>query len=181
MGKKITPEQFLEHHSSANFQTKKIAGCEDLEEAKNIIRSQYLLAGTVEQFHEFLVLLADKLERPLDLFIYRRQNEGAPGSDIEISDRFLDALRTRNQIDTDLYKWVRDDLKTEYISSFKADFSASLTRFEELQQTRQPSGILPAIDFFYRNLYWKPLTGTIRRFHGLPYSGSYGSSGPHPR
>ena len=176
MNKNVAPEEFLDHPTASNFQTKKVAGAEDLELAKTTISERYLAAGTVERFDEFLVLLARKLGVPLNLFTYEKRNEARPGSGITIPEGFEDELERRNQLDLELYAWIDSELYASYIASYDGDFRSDLQEFLDLQRTESPPSSPYMIDYVYRNTYWKPVTGAIRTLHGLPYSGSYGSS-----
>jgi hypothetical protein len=176
MNKQVGAEEFLTHHTASNFQVKKIAGKEDLELAKTIIRSRYLLAGTTEQFDEFLVLLAGQLNLPTRLFVYTRQNESRPGDTVELPPGFGEELAKRNRLDAQLYNWVKTELFDDYITRFGSRFDEELESFRDLNREKKSRTIVSGIDFLYRNAYWKPLTGLFRVFHGLPYSGSYRDS-----
>lgn len=176
MNKNVAPEEFLDHPTASNFQTKKVAGTEDLELAKTIITERYLAAGTVERFDEFLVLLARKLSLPLDLFTYQKRNEARPGNSIEIPAGFADELARRNELDLELYRWIDSELLNSYIAGYDGDFRSDLQEFVELQRKASPPSSPYLVDYIYRNAYWKPVSGVIRTLHGLPYSGSYGSS-----
>jgi hypothetical protein len=166
-------QAFLEHPVSQNFQVKKIAGCEDLDLAKENIEKHFLLAGTVDQFDEFLVLLARQIGMPLHLFTYRIRNVGTKPKQATLPALFYDRLRERNRLDQQLYEWVRTDLYSKYIAEYPGDFSADLHDFRNLQRDAvQPkTGIL--LDSIYRNGYLKPVSGLIRLCNGLPYNGSY--------
>ena len=176
MGKEVSPDEFLDHHTASNFQTKKIAGCENLDRAKEIISQRYLLAGTVERFDEFLVLLANKLDMPIDAFVYEKRNTARSDTDVLIPGDFADVLAERNSIDTALYDWVTSELHQSYISKFSGDYGATLASFIDLQTAEHPRGPSMALDYVFRNVYWKPVTGVLRVLNGLPYSGSYGSN-----
>jgi len=172
----VEPEAFLDHHTAANFQVKKIAGCEDLELAKKAIAEKYLLAGTVEQFDEFLVLLAGRLQMPAELFDYRKKNEARPNASFEVPAGFREELSRRNALDAELYHWIKTELYDRYVSLYGDEFQNNLYNFKMLHGQTTTQGLASGIDFVYRNAYWKPLSGMIRTFRGLPYSGSYGSS-----
>jgi len=176
MHKDVEPGEFLAHHTASNFQVKKIAGSEDLDLAKKIIAEKYLLAGTVEQFDEFLVLLAGVLQLPPESFLYQKKNEARARAKVEVPPRFLEELSERNGLDKELYQWIRTDLFDRYISQYGDDFQENLFSFKALQEKTTAPLVSSGIDFVYRNAYWKPLSGLVRTVHGLPYSGSYGNS-----
>ncbi|HZD52499.1 MAG TPA: sulfotransferase family 2 domain-containing protein [Woeseiaceae bacterium] len=167
------PDSFLQHPLSRNFQVKKLAGCEDLDRAKQLLRRHFLLAGTVERFNEFLVLLAGKLRLPLELFTYRRRNVNPVPNTLPVSDEFVEGLRRRNQLDQELYDWVSGELFDGYVAQHPGDFGADLSRFNELQGESREPRIKPIIDFAYRSAWLTPVSGWIRVSNGLPYRGSY--------
>lgn len=164
---------FLEHPVSQNFQVKKIAGCEDLDLAKENISKHFLLAGTVDQFDQFLVLLARKLGMPLDLFTYNKRNVGADSQQLQMPDNFYDRLQERNQLDQQLYHWIETELFSKYIAEYSGSFAADLDEFRSLQQVAESPKIKPLIDSIYRNGYLKPVSGLIRMSNGLSFRGSY--------
>jgi hypothetical protein len=166
-------EAFLKHPSSQNFQVKKIAGCEDLDLAKENISKHFMLAGTVDQFDEFLVLLAEKLGMPLDLFTYRKQNVDTGSRHVQMPDSFFDQLRERNRLDQKLYEWIETKLLVDYVAEYSGNFSSDLEEFRAQQQLVASQRIGPVMDSIYRNVYLKPVSGMVRVSNGLPYHGSY--------
>lgn len=175
------PDSFLQHHASRNFQVRKIAGAENLDLAKSMIRKHFLLAGTVSRFDEFLVLLARSLGRPLEEFVYERKNIASARPGTDIPDDFHARLRSRNELDQALYDWVDSELIPEYIDRYGPDFAADLAKFQALQKDHTPTVLHRWIDSIYRNGYLKPVTGLLRLRNGLPYSGSYAHTTPRRR
>ena len=173
MKKSTTPKEFLDDPTTRNFQTKKIAGCEDLSAAKRIIRDRFLLAGTVDTFDEFLVLLANRLGMPLELFTYQKQNVAQRTKSPTIPDDFFGHLERTNQMDYELFRWVGSELFNTYLAEYDGDFSSDLMRFRILLRAPPARRAVRTIDSIYRNVYIKPLTGIIRLGNGLPYKGSY--------
>jgi hypothetical protein len=170
---RMTWEAFLKHPSSQNFQVKKIAGCEDLDLAKENISKHFLLVGAANQFDEFLVLLAKKLGMPLALFTYRKQNVDTGSRHVEMPDGFFDALRERNRLDEKLYEWIVTTLLASYVAEYSGNFSDDLKEFRARQQAAPNPRIKTVMDSIYRNAYLKPLSALIRVSNGLPYHGSY--------
>lgn len=167
------PEAFLEHPLSSNFQVKKLAGCEDLELAKQNLRRHFLLAGTVEQFDEFLVLLAQRMNLPVERFTYRRRNVNSAPVRHVLPDDFRDRLRARNALDQKLYDWVIHDLVPGYIAGYHGDFAADLARFHKAQAEADETPVKSFVDYAYRHAWMQPVSGLMRIAHGLPYRGSY--------
>lgn len=167
-------EEFLKHPGSRNFQVRKIAGCEDVGLAKDYIAQHFLLVGTVDDFDSFMVLLARRLEVPLAMMTYGRQNVARPERKVlETPDVFYEGLRERNQLDQQLYDWVRTELVPQYIEEYGPRFSSDVAELRRLQQTAERRKLRGAVDFIYRNAYLKPVSGVTRVVNGLPYQGSY--------
>jgi hypothetical protein len=173
MGKKVSIEEFLDHRSASNFQVRKIAGSDDLEQAKTAIRKTFLLAGAVDQFDEFLVLLSQKLGIPFSRFVYENKNQALGSSKASVSDKYLDQLRNQNDLDTELYQWVKTELLDTYIAKYSGDFASDLASFRQINARRSAPRLPVWCDSAYRNLYIKPASGLIRVRNGLPYTGSY--------
>ena len=171
--KNADPEAFLRHPVANNFQVRKIAGCQDLEQAKSILRHRFWLAGPVDDFDSFLVLLARRMRLPLQLFTYRRQNITAQPQQIELPDGFREQLREQNQLDLHLVDWIGSELFPKYLEDYDGDFDADLRAFQELQKSNEAGGWRSSAGYLFRNAYWKPATGAIRVLHGIPFNGSY--------
>lgn len=167
------PEAFLKHPVSKNFQVKKIAGCEDLDLAMENITKYFMLAGIVEDFDSFLVLLAQQLELPLEKFVYRKKNVNNDRGHVSVPQDFADRLHERNQLDLKLYNWVKSVLLREYVERYSGDFASDLQAFKSIQRSAVHARIKPLVDSVYRNAYIKPISGLIRVTNGLPYVGSY--------
>ena len=173
MNEKPDTDAFLAHHASSNFQVRKIAGVDDLELAKEMIRRYFLLAGSVRQFDEFLVLLAGKLRMPIEWFTYERKNIAREDGHAVLPGDFSAKLRERNQLDQALFDWIETEYFPDLVANYEGDFAANLRKFRTLQARHARPRLALCIDSMYRNAYIKPLTGLIRLAHGLPYSGSY--------
>lgn len=175
LGYSTSWQEFLRHPTSRNFQVRKIAGCEDIDLAKECIARHFLLAGTVEEFDPFVVVLARLLGMPLARFTYEKQNVGAHRREPpqRLPEAFYDGLRERNELDQQLYAWVRDELFPGYVEAYEGAFASDLAEFRRLQQMGARKRAMSTIDFAYRNAYLKPVSGLTRVVNGLPWQGSY--------
>jgi len=171
--KKISFEEFLSMEYSYNFQTKKIAGTEDLEEAKTILNEKVFLAGIVEEFDQFLVVLKNKLApEPFDIAYERRNVAQANRVRNRIYEKFEEyeeKIVQNNHLDMQLYKYVKDKLfiqeKERYLGSNRdSSFDSTLT-FNKIRRD--------IVGKLYRNLYMGPLINLIRYKNGLKVGGSY--------
>ncbi len=173
---KITWQWYLDHPEANNFQVHKLAGCADLDLAKENILKHFILAGCTEEFDSFLVLLAQKLQLPLETFVYRKKNVGRKQHDLDLPQQFYDQLKEQNQLDQQLYTWVKTKMVPTYISKYKGDYASDLEMFKNLQNSYSQPRLTQLVDSIYRNAYIKPVSGIIRVSNGLPYFGSYSTA-----
>jgi len=173
MGKTISFEEFLETEEVANFQTKKIAGGEDVALAKDILLNRFLLVGLVEQFDEFLVLLSRKLRPMVFDPTYRTQNVSR---DKSTSDRIVRRhhakIVKKNKLDIELYDFVKKEIVPANIRWYGNGFSGDVDRFKRGRITSART-VRTFLDYAFRKLYVEPVGSMIRILNGLPGKGSY--------
>lgn len=173
MGSKFSPEEFLGHPAANNFQVRKIAGSNDLEAAKKIIRDRFLMVGTIEEFDEFLVLLNGILGMPINKLLYRSRNIASDSQALHLPPGFKEQIESLNDLDCALYAWVRSELVPEYTEQYGERFGDDLAEFKKMLNDSEmlPAKAIPSL--IMRRAYLRPLTGVIRLWNGMPYSGSY--------
>lgn len=168
-------ERFLEHKLSHNFQTRKIAGSEDLGLAKQILRERFMLVGLVEEFDEFLLLLRDRLAPSrFDPYYHMKNVGGESRSDVD--DRFApfrDAIESNNRLDIELYRFARDELMPLQRAGYRGDLETDLAGFRCHARPGPVATVKAYVDGFFRKVYYEPVTGLIRYVNRLPVSGSY--------
>jgi len=105
-------DEYLDDPANHNFQVRKIAGAEDLERARTLLREHYLFVGLAERFAESARLLARLCPWPLDL----RCRPANVAADRRISERLwsddaaIDRLREINRLDQQLWDYVATEL-----------------------------------------------------------------------
>jgi len=111
-----TFEHFMTRDDIFNFQTKIIAGKEDLDLAKKILKTKFLCIGILEKFEDFLVLLNRRFptRQPL-ISRYKLKNPGKQDSIrkkniLENFEIYREKIIERNQIDIQLYEYVINEL-----------------------------------------------------------------------
>lgn len=173
MGHQHSAEEFLEHPVSKNFQVRKIAGTDDINKAKDIICSRFLLAGSVESFDEFLLLFSRLAGLPRESLVYSRENTADRSSHVDAPADFESRIAAQNELDIALYEWVTHELRASYIASFGSDFESQLANFQKQVRTSGVPLVREWLSNFYRGLWLKPVSGVIRVRNGLTYSGVY--------
>ena len=177
LNKTLSFEEFLSIERIANFQTRKIAGSENLERAKTILLENFLLAGVVEQFNEFLLVLQKKLA-PIQFDpLYQMENvASAPQNYLktkrDILKNYLEEIISKNKLDIELYNFVKHEVFAKEKEDYGPQFLNDLERFARKLEGYKWS-VLNCLDYLYRKLYLDPLTGIVRIRNGLPYRGSY--------
>ena len=167
--------RFLEVEPNHNFQVKKIAGGDDLDAAKQILRDRFLAVGLVENFDEFLADLALVLKprKRLDLFYsranVRRNRTGFHG----IRDQYLSAIKERNRNDLELYRFVRDRILTIRTPRVQKRLQARQGPCASSHPRRANRIMADLCDYLARKLYFEPLSDFVRLKNGLARRGSY--------
>lgn len=174
MGTRLTFEQFLAHEPAWNFQTKKIAGNDDVDLAKRLIEERFLLVGTVERFNEFLFLLKKKLEpMPFDVRYSQKNLAKRDGMVDELYATYGDEIEARNMLDTELYNYLENSLLPRFVNEYGEGFQSNYEQFElDLALGNEPM-LRRRVDYVFRKCYVEPVGGLIRILHGLPAKGSY--------
>ena len=177
LNKEISFVRFLDHRPAWNFQVKKIAGAEKLGYAKKLLGERFLMVGTVERFDEFLVLLRSKLHPFKFDSMYQKKNISKGGGMRvgELLAKYGAQIMERNELDIKLYRYVTDEMLPMEINTYGDKFTADVWRQRQINRTSVAAEAKSRIDYLYRNIYCLPITGMVRRIHGLPLAGSYGS------
>ncbi|MBJ90404.1 MAG: hypothetical protein CMO98_11170 [Woeseia sp.] len=173
MNRSLSIHDFLSDPTTHNYQVKKIAGEVNLDKAKAVISEHFLLVSTVDQFNEFIVLLGAALSVPYQNLTYKRRNIAESTPQEKIDTNINSQIYEQNQLDKDLYDWVKTTLMPKYQSNYRGNYGLDLNRYIELQNKAIQTDMTNKADYLYRNLYLKPVTGCIRKWNGLPYKGSY--------
>lgn len=167
--------KFMEIEDLANFQTRKYAGRDNLDEAKRVLEQNFLLVGYVEAYDEFLVLLKKKLSKMNFCINYERQNLAMNLVQVgTILEEYAEEITERNKNDIALYEFVKQELYPRYKLEYAGDFQADLMNFiETKEQIPVMDKTKSYIDYAFRKAYAEPVTGMVRLLNGMPYKGSY--------
>tara|TARA_R110002072_G_scaffold19747_3_gene72814 strand:+ start:6618 stop:7487 length:870 start_codon:yes stop_codon:yes gene_type:complete len=173
-GLRLNFEEFLDIEEYKDFQTKKYAGENNLEKAKEILTNRFLLVGYLEAYDEFLVLLKKVLNNinfnPNYSHRNRTKNQSAMK---DFADIHIERVIENNANDIALYKYVTEELYPNYIAEYGVNFEKDFEEFKTNLQTNKPPIVKRYIDYILRIVYIKPVTGIIRLANGKPYNGSY--------
>ena len=124
-------EEYLEKSQFFNFQTKKIAGEENLQKAIDIIESKVDFVGFMDKFDESLLLLKNQMGLEKFDINYEKSNvlivKKIKHDFNQLSDGQKSQVIERNSIDRQLYDYVKQNIYPKYIASYKGDLQKDLT------------------------------------------------------
>ena len=125
--KNLVFDEWIQREWTRNHQTKMIAGRADVAEAIRILEAKHIFVGLTERFDESMVLLKALVSNDLNIS-YKPVNVSRKST---LAESLLSNASTRqmlveaNQVDLELYKYVRQDLypafQREYGPSLEAD------------------------------------------------------------
>jgi hypothetical protein len=131
MRKDLSFDDWLNDRVSHNFQTRQIAGVEDLDAAIALLENKFVHVGLVEQFDESLLLLRRKVGDPRLGIRYQARNvapENRLKREILADPRKRAQLEEVNALDLRLYEYVCRELyprqRREYGATLAADVAA---------------------------------------------------------
>jgi hypothetical protein len=161
-----TFEKFLDDENTHNFQTKKLAGSPCVATAKSLLSDYFLAVGVVEQFDNFLTVLASRLLPQKFETWHEARNVGTYArAEEELFARYENLVRSVNQADAELYEHVQQQVTRQVVGMYPSKTSGGGSRLRGRFKSYA--------DAAWRKLYCEPLTGSMRRVNGLPMKGSY--------
>lgn len=112
---KISFEEWMKDINKHNMQTKRIAGSENLEKAKRLLRERYFFVGLTERFDDSLKLLNIVCPENLNLK-YKKQliaQNNTIKNELIKTPETLQILQDANELDIELYNYVKNELFPE--------------------------------------------------------------------
>jgi len=165
LGKTISMDEYLSREGPRNIQVKKLAGEENLDKAIDMIEEKFVCVGVVEHFDSFLLDLQNKESATGFRALHIEQNvnkKNSVSADTLVT-RHSDDIRENNGLDIELYNYVQ--------KSMEERTSVNSGERQRLPGMRRSPQLMT--DYLFRKLYIEPITGWIRRKHGLEKRGSY--------
>jgi hypothetical protein len=174
LGKRMNFEDFLHIERAHNFQTKKIAGRDDAEAAIRALAEDFFHVGVSEGLDEFLVTLQGKLSPFRFDPRYQSKNIGGRSKGLtEIGKRFETEIRHRNALDLEVYDYVTRVLVTREAAVFGEGLREKVLELSRQNAVSRRLMFRRYVDYICRKVYYEPVSGSIRKHHGLPAFGSY--------
>ena len=173
--KNVDFRAFLDDDKTANYQTRQIAGVDDIALAREVLTTKFFTVGIVENFDEFLVVLTHKMAPMRFDPSYVVQNEGRPAGppSEDLLARYGDEIRARNASDIELYRHACEAVLPAQRRAHGPTLEADIEALHRRNAQATDGGLLAYVDYFKRKVYDEPVTNLIRRANGLPSWGSY--------
>lgn len=115
-------EKWIERKENQNLSVKIIAGSDDLEKAKKLLKETYCWVGITEQFNDSLKLLNQLIDPPLNMQ-YRRMIT-ASSNEIKkhlLSEKSsLQLLKMYNSLDQQLYNYALEKIFLPQLDKYKS-------------------------------------------------------------
>jgi hypothetical protein len=123
MGRPIALADFLRETIQANRQVEFLAGGQDLEAAKEVVRKRLACVGRVDRFHESLLLLRERSGMPGLRVAYGQPRNQARSQ--RLTDhihweaaRLHDAILEKNELDLALHQWIVDEIYPRQVAEY---------------------------------------------------------------
>lgn len=167
LGYQLSFQDFLTETRLHNFQTKKIAGDDDLCRAKQMVGENFFLVGLVEAFDEFILLFKKKLLPFIFIPDYERKNVAYRHSPLRKTldnefHIFRSEIIKNNQNDIALYEYVKSTLMPKEKEIYGPIFQKDLEKLKN-PVSRKLRRHRAYIDYIVRKLYYEPIFNTIRK------------------
>ncbi|MGM0649323.1 MAG: sulfotransferase family 2 domain-containing protein [Bacteroidota bacterium] len=116
---KVSFEAWMNDDNKHNMQTKMIAGGEDVEKAKRLLRDYYFFVGLTERFDDSLKLLSIVCPEKLNLKYKKKLmvQDNSIKNELINTTKTLQILKDTNKLDLELYNYVSNDLFPERLKA----------------------------------------------------------------
>lgn len=164
-----TIDAFLREPRLHNFMTKRLAGCFDVDRAKEQLTQRMSFVGLTDRFDESLLLLRAELGMPdLNVF-YQKQNASRVANyqkDPELQEEETQQrIREVNALDIELYEFAKSELYPEYVSRFGPGLEQAVADFQEANRTYHFSKMRRLCWTAFRHLGYRNLEYAIHKLY----------------
>jgi hypothetical protein len=161
-GLQLTFEEWAGLAENQNLMVRSVAGSDDLEQAKKLLKEQFLFVGFTERFEESLKILNLLLKEPLAL-AYRtsvRSRSNRVRDEIHKDEQRMELARRCNELDQKLYDYALSQLYLPTLRKLApgiADTRVSADNFTMRQRLMYTASVK------YNNWIYRPLIKLLRR------------------
>jgi len=164
-----TFKHFMTREDVFNYQTRTVAGQEDLSLAKNILKEKFICVGIIEEFDAFLTLLGRKLFGPQHSNLrYSILNVGKKESShreriLDNMEKYRKEIIDKNYLDIQLYEYVKHELipnqRRECLSTNDNRY------FRMISPNISALAIVWYLEKLFSKFYYVPVSRFIKRCH----------------
>ncbi len=148
-------DDFLSEPRFHHWMTKRIAGSENLEEAKRAVAEDFGFVGLVERFDESLILMKNQLCL-WDLDIrYEKRNANIQMPTKDQPPLPLERFSEINALDLELYDFVCSEVFPTYVAAFDGDLVDEIERLRGENHTYRTSRVRRFLWVAYRYLVYR--------------------------
>lgn len=138
MGQTEELRAWLRLPHNRNWHVRMLAGEQDLEAAKQVLREKMACVGVIERYHEFLLLLRRRMDWPDFNVTYERPRNPPRANDVRAHIKrnlheYREDLIAANELDQALYDWALIEIYPLQIQEYGEDAMQRdlATEFEE--------------------------------------------------
>lgn len=133
MGIDWSVRNFVEEPRFNNLMTRRIAGVDNVDLAKSILRDKFGMVGIFESYDESLLILSDLLFEAPTVLHYEHINDSQGESKFglpDLSQELRDVVFKNNELDSELYVYAKDQLFARLKDTYSGDLQADLAVFK---------------------------------------------------
>lgn len=165
-------QRWLTRRERFNFQTRAIAGSENLDLAKQLLATRFAMVGLVERYDEFMRALSVLIGCHPDVLKYEIKNTASKrrcsptaGLDVE---QCTAQIVERNRLDLELYQYARQCVVPRLKAQLAAASPCAASGRARWRHGGLAGRLRVAANRAYRNLVYKPWVGRLPGPHVLP-------------
>jgi hypothetical protein len=158
-------EEWIADPLHRNRITKHLAGCDDADQAIDVLHGRIGMVGLVDRFDESLLLLRHWMNDPRLDIRYRPKNVARRNSvkkQLLGDPRAMELLADANQLDLQVYRHVVDEIYPRQVADYGPKLQDDLAEF---QRTNQAPRIYPRQlpSLLLREMVFRPLAPIVKR------------------
>lgn len=164
MNRNWTMEEFLNEPRFSNYMTKRIAGCFDVEKAKDELANRFAFVGITERFDESLLLMKKELGLAAFKPYYAIKNAVPSTVKNDEINRYNDRIIENNNLDIELYRFVEEELFPSYISHYGDSLVNDLENLSQVNKSYKFSLYMKITRALYRLVYYRNVEYLVKKF-----------------
>ncbi len=163
----VSLEEWINNPQQKNYQTKFIAGEENLEKAKNICKNIINFVGISEKFDISLLLLKNIYLENLNVYYQKKNVTNKKLIKIEdLSEKTLRKIKYINELDLELYHFINEEIFKNYLKNYSGDLRSDLLEFHRENENYNFNIFKINSYRIAHYFYYKPITWLLSKKRG---------------